>query len=93
MRTNAILDEYKFEEVEGSRWKKLSLGCVTRGTAFSEGLEPAAFAEALRGFAEFITTFKEWKYGESGRCHFESLTPCSGAALSLSYCSTWAMRQ
>ena len=41
-------------------------GAALRGGVISEGLEPAAFAEALRGFAEFITTFTEWKYGESG---------------------------
>lgn len=35
------------------------------GEGISEGLEPTAFAEALRGFAEFITTVTETLYGTS----------------------------
>lgn len=34
------------------------------GPGISEGLEPAAFAEAVRGFAEFIATVSESIYGE-----------------------------
>ncbi|WP_265516004.1 hypothetical protein [Nitratireductor luteus] len=34
------------------------------GTGISEGLEPSAFAETVRGFAEFVTTVSESVYGE-----------------------------
>jgi hypothetical protein len=36
------------------------------GQGISEGLEPAAFAEAVRGFAEFVTTISGSVYGEDG---------------------------
>lgn len=37
------------------------------GAGISEGLEPAAFSEALRGFTEFITTITEHQYGDAGQ--------------------------
>lgn len=35
------------------------------GPGISDGLEPAAFADALRGFADFVSTVTEFQYGNA----------------------------
>jgi hypothetical protein len=35
------------------------------GKDISEGLEPIAFSEAMRGFADFITTVTQYRYGDT----------------------------